>query len=118
MVAKSDSVVTHEAVQVDCQPPTRPFREGASEDIARIKKNCWLIGSPLFADQRRELRDTAYVLHIAPPERRQGVQHALYIVGIQNLDSLGRRGSGKNTRVRNQKPTKQRKGPSQASTHR
>ncbi len=116
MVAKSDSVVTHEPIQVDCQPPTGPFGQRAGEDIPGVEEDCWLIDCSLLVDQRRELRDTANALHIAPPECRQWIQYALYIVGIQNLDSLGRRGSGKNTSGRDQKPAKQGKRPSQAAT--
>ena len=118
MVAKSDSVVTHEPIQVDCQPPTGPFGQRAGEDIPGVEEDCWLIDCSLLVDQRRELRDTANALHIASPKRWQWIQYAFYIIGIQNLDSLGRRRSGQTTGARDQKPAKQGKRPSQTATRR
>ena len=118
MIAKSDSVVTHEPIQVDCQPPSGPLRQRAGEDIPGVEEDCWLIDCSLLVDQRSELRDTANALHVASPKRRQWIQYAFYIVGIQNLDSLGRRGSSQTTGGRDQKPAKQGKRPSQAATRR
>ena len=116
MVAKSDSVVTHEPIQVDCQPPTGPFGQRAGEDIPGVEEDCWLIDCSLLVDQRREFRDTADALHIASPKRRQWIQYAFYIVGIQNLDSLGRRWSGQTIGSRYEKPAKQRERPCQVAT--